>query len=101
MRLDRRMSAFLPVGSPMGTLHIDEIFDYFDAPILFLARNELGYAFLGMSVEKTAGYEIFLYVPVSADRLLAIRTGLVSIRFAFTNPESGTVLEIMSPLDGD
>jgi hypothetical protein len=85
------MTLALPsVDSRLGQLRLDAVFEYYDGPVLFAARNELGYAFLASAVEK----DTYLYVPVSEDRLVSVRTGIVSLEEAFGSPEVGTVFVV-------
>lgn len=75
---------YLPRHHPrLGAVDVDRVFEWHDGPLLFSARNELGYAFLALAVEPTR----YLYVPTSEDRLLSVQTGLVSVRSAFAEPE--------------
>ena len=74
--------------SVMGNVSLDTVLIWYDGPVLFILRNEQGYAFLGLAVED----DTFLYAPVSEDRLIAVRTGLVSLREAFARPELNKLL---------
>lgn len=85
------MSHPLPsVDSRLGQLRLDTVFEYYDGPVLFSARNELGYAFLASAVEEAT----YLYVPISEDRLVSVRTGIVTLEEAFGSPEVGTVFVV-------
>lgn len=84
-------------ASPLGTLRVETVLDQYDGPILFVARNELNYAYLVMLVEETEGVRRYLYKPVSETRLAAILSGLVLLRDAFDATETDVVFDVTPP----
>src|SRR5690625_4482267 len=90
-----------PYTSLLGHLEVEEVFEFYDIPRLFSARNRSGQYFLALSVEEDADEHKFLYVPVSAQRLSYIRTGGLDLRQAFNQPEDGTVVLVKIPARGD
>ncbi len=78
----------LPQGTPLGNLELEEVFLDYDGPKLFSARSATGQRYVAVAVdEDDGGRPIFLYLPVSAERYLAIRSGLLSLREALLEPE--------------
>lgn len=73
-----------PLYGPLGDLRLDAVYEYYDGPALFASRDNLNRAYLSVAVEK----ETFLTVPISEDRLVSVRTGVVSLRSAFAEPEA-------------
>jgi hypothetical protein len=90
------MEFILPhAESQLGILTVEEILDEYDAlPVLFICRNELGYKYLAIAVDRDETGDVFLYVPVSVERLVAIRTGLMSLRDALSYSETGIVIAV-------
>lgn len=89
------MSSLLPQGHPvLRQLAIESVFEYYDAPVLFVARNELGYPFFALAVDEIEGVTHYLFVPMSEERLAAVRTGLVTLRDAFGRPETPYVFQV-------
>lgn len=86
------MAGFLPPPNHprLGTIDLDVILDWYDGPLLFSARNELGYAHLGLALPG----DEYAYIPVSEDRLMAVRTGLIPVREAFARRELSTVFVV-------
>lgn len=82
------MTEFLPKAHPaLGTLRLDEVFEYYDGPVLFTARDQLDRTFLAVAVSGVDGSTDYLYVPLSDRRATAVRTGLIDLRDAFARPE--------------
>ena len=80
--------------SRLGQLRTEHVLEYYDHPVLFTCRNDLGYAFLAVAVDHTDTSEQYLYVPVSEDRLTSILTGLVSLHDAFAKAETERVFVV-------
>lgn len=81
----------LPKKTCLGALRITEIYDYFDGPKLFCARNNTNQAYLVYWCDSSPEniFDGWLYLPVSEKRLECIRRGLCSIRQAFDDAEEG------------
>jgi hypothetical protein len=72
-------------------LEITEVFDVFDFPRLFLASNRFGSRFLVLSVAEEASELVWLYLPVSEERLADLKECRLSLRTAFVEAEGGLV----------
>jgi len=83
--------------APLGRLEIDHVIDEYDAiPVFFTCRNEMGSTFLAVAADRDDTGDVFIYLPVSENRLLAIRTGLMPLRSGYLSPEWGK-LAIVRP----
>src|SRR5437870_3831462 len=81
----------------MGNLSIGEVFIRYDGPRLFECRNDAGQRFLALSVDDRDESDVYLYVPVSGERYLAVRSGALPLRTAFTDPEDDFVYVVRQP----
>lgn len=81
------MTDVLPRGTELGRLSLDEVFIDYEGPKLFSARNAVGQRFVAVAVDDTEEWVVFLYVPVSPSRYLAVRSGLVPLRVAIADAE--------------
>ena len=87
--------------SILGPLTVEEVLEEYDGvPVLFVCVNPLGYRFLAVMVGADASGDILLYVPVSMERLNAVRSGLLSLRDAFQLSETETVFVVRPELRG-
>lgn len=84
----------LPVGTSLGQLQLLETYDYYDGPRLFSARNVVGTTFFVLWADVTQDEDIWLYAPVSTERLADLREGVLSIREAFTHAEDRVVYRV-------
>lgn len=87
----------LPANTTLGHLRIVEVFDFYDGPRLFSARNSVGTTYVAYWADEVQQEDIWLYVPVSHQRLQSVRSGSVSLREVFLAPEDGTVFEVSTP----
>jgi hypothetical protein len=96
------MTASLPSKrGPVGNLSIDEIYEYFDGPRLFLAHNVTGQRFLAVHADTDGAREMWLYAPLSPARVDMVRDGRVDLHDAFAKSESGGVWRIDYGPSGD
>ncbi len=93
------MSGWLPDGTNLGPLNLVETFVFFDSPRLFSCISATGQNYIGVWVDESDEREIYLLLPVSPERLKAIRSGIISLRVAIENSESGGVYLV--PLFGE
>jgi hypothetical protein len=77
----------LPHLTEYGELQIEEVFDFYDYPRLFLAKNILGHSLLFLSVQELAAAHVWLVVPVSLRRKTSLLSGHLDLRTAFLKPE--------------
>lgn len=92
---------FLPQKTPLGDLTLEEVFDAFDGPRLFLCRNQLDQRYVGIYLgEDDQQRERWLYLPVSAARLGELRVGATDLRDAFQTSETHYVHETRVGLTG-
>ncbi|ENP8415199.1 DUF6575 domain-containing protein [Vibrio alginolyticus] len=79
----------LPRGTMLGSLEYYEIYDDFDGPKCFSAKNNLGQLFLVYwhGTYRDEKLVSWLFSPVSQKRLDALRRRNFSIREIYTSPE--------------
>jgi len=68
------------MSTPAGPLEMVETYVFYEAPRLFCARSNSGQRYLGIFVDEDETSETYLYVPMSDDRFIATRSGLLSVR---------------------
>lgn len=88
------MNLVPPQGTVLGSLEIEEVYFYYEGPRFFAARNASGQRYLAIAVDEDEGSDTYLYVAVSTDRFRAIRSGLVSLREAYTSAEDGHAVTV-------
>jgi hypothetical protein len=82
----------LPVGTQLGDLTIGDVFFDYEGPKLFSARNATGQRYLAVAVDEEDSEAHFLYVAMSAERYMAVRSGLLGLREALAAPEGDLLL---------
>lgn len=82
---------FLSTDSSFGTFFLNEIFDFYDEPLIASLTNEIGDQFLASIISHKRGTyeEEWLIVPVSERRLIQIKADKISVRDAFLRAELG------------
>lgn len=93
------MSDVPPVGTQLGDLILEEVFLDYDGPKLFSCRDPVGQRFIAVLVDEDEDSETYLYVPISADRLAAVRSGRLTLRSAFASSKDGTAYSVRTYLD--
>jgi hypothetical protein len=78
----------IPIDSELGELHLDETLLFYDTPVLFTCRDRLNHAYLAVAIDQDDSSEVFLYLPISEDRLTSLRTGWVSLNNVMEKPEA-------------
>jgi hypothetical protein len=68
-------------------MELDEIFIEYDGPRLFTARSMTDQLFLAEWAARLEDGDLWLYVPVSKLRLEAVKSGNLTVRQAYTQPE--------------
>lgn len=88
---------FLPTqDSVVGSVEIREIFEYYDAPLLFSAEGERG-SFIAYAADYSDTGTTYLYAPLSERRLRQVTSGRLPVRSAFFETASGTVFAVTVP----
>lgn len=93
------MAPFHPNLRHFGRLEIFEVYGFYDAPVLVSCKTATGSLFLAVVIDETPESQEWLYVPLSHDRLLEIRSGGVDLHSAFSAPEDGVVFRAQVPHD--
>jgi hypothetical protein len=79
---------WLPTATVLGELEIGEIFVEFDGPRVFSCTSLTDQIFIAGWAEEGEAADLWLYLPVSQNRLRMVRSGAMRLRDAFTDPES-------------
>lgn len=88
------MSRYLPVGTELGDPRIVEVIEYYDRPLLFVCKNNLGRLYLAVLADDTGDIESWLYVEMSPTRWQRVRRGNIDLHDALAKAESGTVYRV-------
>jgi hypothetical protein len=91
---------FPRVDSRLGSLTMDEVLVYNDGPLVFLCCDDLGHYYFAIAVDRAQNVELFLYVPISEERRVAILTGALSVRAAVQRAETSTIFLVSIGLAG-
>ena len=78
----------------LSGLELVEEYVYYNQPILFACKNYHGQVFLGFWLEETEVGDSWLYVPMSEERLGALKNGKIDWRDAFLHSETGFVFQV-------
>jgi hypothetical protein len=91
---------WLPTATVLGELEIGEIFVEFDGPRVFSCTSLTDQIFIAGWAEEGEAADLWLYLPVSQNRLRMVRSGAMRLRDAFTDPESFVYLVTLHHDDG-
>ncbi|WP_157953162.1 DUF6575 domain-containing protein [Nocardioides allogilvus] len=84
--------SWLPEGTALGELRLEESFVDFDGPRVFWCQAPTDQRYLVVWAEDRADDDLWLYAPVSAKRLQMVRSGGLALREAFEHPEGPVYL---------
>jgi len=85
----------LPEGTILGPIEMVEVYETYDAPVLFACRSRLVDArYLALWVDRDDREDTWLYLPATARRFAEIRSGGIALADAFRNSESGLVVSV-------
>ena len=74
---------------------VEEIYEYYDQPILFLARDkDSRQLYLVVFIDETETSRIWLYAPISSMRLNAIKANEIDLKSAFSQTEGNFVYRV-------
>lgn len=85
------MIAVLPPTRALGKLVVLETYVYYDGPKLFACRNDNGQIYFCIWTDDSTLIDEYLFSSVSQNRYIALRSGALSIRTAFLEPEQGVL----------
>lgn len=84
----------------LGDLKVLEVYEFYDEPVLFAARNERDSTYLVTLVRDDDERRRWLYAPMSARRFQEVRSGGVDLYMAFRAVEGEHVFAVDVPKDG-
>jgi hypothetical protein len=78
----------------IGPARENEVYMYYDRPLVLSLRDASGNLWLCLLVEWTSDVDEWLRVRVSPKRLAALVENRIGVRKAFTEPEDGWLLHV-------
>jgi hypothetical protein len=85
----------IPSNTRLGILRLEEVFEDYDGPQLYSCINNYGQKFLVLHAPPSAEKDNWLFLPISAARLLTLKRGGRTLLSAFTKPAKDN-LELVS-----
>ena len=82
-----------------GQLELLEVYDFYDAPVLVSCRTPTGAIYLAVAVRGSEHSEEWLYVSLSQERFADVRSGVIDLHIAFSQPEDGVTFLVDIPHD--
>ena len=83
---------WLPIGTGLGQLVLEETLVFYDGPRVFTARSTTDQLYVAAWAVEDRQADGWLYAPISQARLNMVRSGGLSLRSAFTDPEGALYL---------
>lgn len=93
------MAAFHPNLRMFGQLELLEVYDFQDTPLFVSCRNPSGSLYFAVAIHGPEGSDAWLYVQVSCERFMNVRSGAMDLHTAFSQPESGFTFLVVVPED--
>ncbi len=84
----------------LGNMTVTETLLDFDGPHLLSCHDAAGHRYVAHWVQELADRDRWFLVPVSPERLVAIRIGEIDLRTSVSRPESGWLWDITVLHDG-
>lgn len=87
----------------ISKLIMNEVYEYFDEPILFSCFDHLGNIYFAISIEdnEDAKESIWYYVQTTQYRYLLIRSGELPLNVLVKNPEFAFIYEVTKKFNGE
>ncbi len=84
----------------LGTMTVTETLLDFDGPHILSCHDAAGHRYVAHLVQELADRDRWFLVPVSLERLAAIRQGEIDLRTSVSQPESGWIWDMTVRHDG-
>ncbi len=79
----------------LDSLIIDEVFEYYDQPLIYTCKSPNGDLFLAMLTGGKGHYiSKFTYIPISENRLKEARERKINLKDCILQSENGYVFEV-------
>lgn len=78
----------------LNGLIIQTVYDYYDMPIVFSCKNNLDWNFLVICINELNEEFVWVYLPVTINRLLELEAHQIKLRDAILTPEDGWIFLI-------
>nr|WP_302597398.1 DUF6575 domain-containing protein [uncultured Cellulosilyticum sp.] len=79
----------------LGNIYIDEVFEFYDEPVLFSCKNVFGNIFLTVLIDFEDDYKQWLYLPISQARLIQAKKQLIDLHDLFCQPEDDLLWKVL------
>jgi hypothetical protein len=86
--------SFLATSTKLGNLELLEVYVQYNGPRLLACKNQANKVFLALWVDEEEESDLWFYMLVSYEKLIAIRKGEISLHQAFSNPENNYIYEL-------
>ncbi len=71
----------------LGKLVIEEVYLYYEEPLMFSCKNLFGHIFLVNCIDLDEDNKTWLMLPITSQKLKYVKKGIVSVYDAFVDPE--------------
>lgn len=92
------MKTFLE-NTILGSLEILEVYEYFDRPLLFTCRNEIGFLYIVTLISDEYDEEVWLIAPMSQNRFEQVRSGAIDLYSSFKKAEIPFLFKAFVPIN--
>ena len=93
------MKNYLPQSTILGILKLIEVYEFYDQPCLFSCQNLSGQVYIALWVDSLETEDIWLYVPISAQRFQNLKDGKIDLHAVFSQSEDAFVFEVNIPFN--
>jgi hypothetical protein len=84
----------------LGKLIIEEIYLYYEEPLMFSCKNLFGHIFLVNCIDLDEENKTWLMLPITSQKLKYVKKGIVSVYDAFVGPEDKYLWKVIKkPLE--
>lgn len=78
----------------LGTVYINEVYEFYDEPLLFSCKNMFEHIFLSVCIDFQKDKKIWYYLPISQAKLILAKKKQKSLYELFKNPEGNFLWQV-------
>jgi hypothetical protein len=90
----------LPESPILGALTIQEVFVFYDIPLLFSCKDQSGQIYIVVSLEDKGPKHEWLYSPVTSETMHLLRKGEIDFYSCFRSAQNNFVYRIITEYNG-
>lgn len=79
----------------LGKIYINEVFEFYDEPVLFSCKNSFGNFFVTVLLDVGETFKEWLFLPVSEARLIKAKKQLIDLYTLFSEPEDNVLWKVL------